>query len=257
MAKPDPINERLLPNTRAVNLALSKEASAGGLIQPGEWVDVMLTTDIEGPDGKASTRTAVIAPKVRVIAKRNVLWPVFTPLPDDKPVPFTLEVNPYRAALIEDVKKKGEISLVPIPASEQQRLETLRTEAERAGTPALLVAFANTETTEYQDEKDRVEQFNKGELSVGDRDLYRIFGLEEPKPKVEPTKTSIERIIGTDVRSVIAFNDDGQPISEKKLPGSAAAAAKPSTADSASFQFYKPGSRRGSDCPTCGKNGKK
>src|SRR5262249_61912271 len=103
MTKPEPLSQRLLPSMRAVNLSLTKEHSGGGLIQVGEWVDVVLTSSVES-DGAASTRTATIAHNVRVIAKRNVLWPVFAPLTDDKPVHFTVEANPYRAALIEFAK---------------------------------------------------------------------------------------------------------------------------------------------------------
>src|SRR5262249_19516108 len=74
MAPPEPLSMRLLPNMRAVNLTITKDQSAGGLIQVGEWVDVLFTTQIS-VNGAATTRTAAIAHKQRVIAKRNTTFP--------------------------------------------------------------------------------------------------------------------------------------------------------------------------------------
>src|SRR5205085_75936 len=83
--------------------------------------DVMLTSNVDGAGVGSSTRTACIVPRVRVIAKRNTLWPVFAPLADDKPVAYTLEVNPYRAALMEYARGKGQIILSPLPATDQRK----------------------------------------------------------------------------------------------------------------------------------------
>src|SRR5262249_5991292 len=63
MAKPEPLTTRLLSNMRAVNVALTKDHSAGGLIQVGEWVDVLFTSQVDSPQG-STVRTACIAPKV-------------------------------------------------------------------------------------------------------------------------------------------------------------------------------------------------
>src|SRR5205085_381391 len=90
LGKPEAIEAKLLPGMRAINFAVTKDHSAGGLILPGAWVDVLFTSHIEGPSG-ATTRTATLVPRVRVVAKRNTIWPVFAPLPEDKPVHFTLE----------------------------------------------------------------------------------------------------------------------------------------------------------------------
>ena len=68
MVRPEALHSRLLPQMRAVNLSLTKERSAGGLIQVGDWVDVSLTCKIENTQGAASTRTGCIIPRVRVIA---------------------------------------------------------------------------------------------------------------------------------------------------------------------------------------------
>ena len=64
-----------------------------------------------------------MAPSVRVVAKRNTLWPVFAPLPEGKPLQFTLEVNPYRAALIDYVSTRGNLLLTPLGAADQKALD--------------------------------------------------------------------------------------------------------------------------------------
>jgi len=89
LVKPEPLHQRLLPNMRAVNVSVEKDHSAGGLIQEGEWVDVYLTSNISA-NGQETTRTATLASGLRVIAKRNTLFQVLAPLPDNKPVHLSL-----------------------------------------------------------------------------------------------------------------------------------------------------------------------
>src|SRR5262245_40696212 len=43
---PDEVSKRLEPNTRAVNVSVSKDKSGGGVLRVGEHVDVLLTTEI-------------------------------------------------------------------------------------------------------------------------------------------------------------------------------------------------------------------
>ncbi len=93
---------------------------------------VYLTSAITGPDASAgarvvTNRTANLCCDARVIAKRNTLWPLFGNTPENAPVHFTLEVDPYRAALINYARDKGVLTLVPLPAAEQRStLETRR-----------------------------------------------------------------------------------------------------------------------------------
>src|SRR5205823_7978112 len=116
------LKARISQGMRGINVAVAKVHCAGGMISVGDWVDVQLVTNLEEPaapgNGKnappPSTASAVIARAVRVIAKRNSLWPVMTPLAPDMPYNFTLEANPYRAGLIEFVKDKGTIALLPL-----------------------------------------------------------------------------------------------------------------------------------------------
>ncbi len=95
---------------RAVNVSVSRDRSAGALIQTGEWVDVYLTTSFASGE-YSGNRTVLLATQAKVITKRNSLWPVFKPIPEDQPMDFTLEVNPYRAALIDFARNHGVISL--------------------------------------------------------------------------------------------------------------------------------------------------
>jgi pilus assembly protein CpaB len=186
---PDALNQRLVQNMRAVNVAVAKDDSAGGLIRVGEWVDVYLTSSIELGENKGeTTRTASIARSVRVIAKRNTLWPTATPLPDDKPVHYTLEANPYRVALIEFAKERGKLSLVALSSAEQRTLEQRRNRALQLGEKMEPSSFAAAGSKEYSQEDLRVALFLKGELTVEEADLIRIFAIKPAAPAPAPIK---------------------------------------------------------------------
>jgi Flp pilus assembly protein CpaB len=254
MVKPEPLHTRLLPNMRAVNISVPKDQSAGGLIQVGEWVDVYMTTSISSESGAETTRTAPIANKVRVIAKRNALWNVFAPLPENKPVQFTLETNPYRAGLIEFARTKGTISLVPLSAAEQKSLEEKRAkllEKKDIDVAILPVAFAEKNVGDYDREEVRVEGLNKGEYAIGTSDLVRIFDLNTtapPRPDVR-----VEQFSGLKRNKAMNFSSDGQFVSLDDPKARASASAKKNNGPS--FQFLPPdcaGGKKG--CSSCGKN---
>lgn len=249
MVKPDALNLRLVPQMRAINLSIPKERSAGGQIQIGEWVDVILTSEVES-DHTKFVRTACIAPKVRVISKRNTLWPVFAPLPENKPVDFTLEVNPYRAALIESTRSKGDITLMPLPSSEQRVLEVQRDQLLQ--NPALKPQghFLPPASPEAEEEEGRVAAFNRGHLVVSEFDLVRIFGLTTPPP---PMATfTVERVYGATRVDPLVFSTSGVLLSDGSKGSSQAfnAENRKTLAQPPSFQFRTP------DCPTCGTNSK-
>jgi Flp pilus assembly protein CpaB len=244
MVKPEALNARMLPRMRATSLSLSKERSAGGLIQIGEWVDVLFTTKIERP-GFSTVRTACVVPHVRVIAKRNTLWPVFAPLPDDKPVQYTLELNPYRAALLDYCLNKGQLTLAPLPASEQKKLEAQRTAQLEQLDDASLVSFAPDSHPESEDESARVDAFNRGELVVSEGDLIRIFDVKQPSTPPPPLAViQVERLSGLQRFESAMFNADGSPI-----PSSRASAGRPRQGPQLhnhdGLQFSEP------YCPTC------
>jgi Flp pilus assembly protein CpaB len=247
LAKPDSLPLRLMPNMRAVNLSLPKDRCAGGMILVGEWVDVHLTTTIEADDSKSApavTRTAPIANKVRVVAKRNILWNIYGALPDDKPVHFTLETNPYRAALIEFAKTKGLLALVPVSAAEQKALEAERS-AVMAGNTADFqpVAVGEIESVEYRGEELRVQAITRGDLTVGSTDLVRIFGLTTPPPPLANSR--IEQLVGIGLRGSVVFNADGE-IVDDGLRSTRGAGARARAGAMAGFQFKMP-----DECPSC------
>ncbi len=251
MVKPDPLNKRLLPQMRAINLALTKERSAGGQIQVGEWVDVFLTSEVE-IDHVKSVRTACIVPKVKIISKRNTLWPVFAPLPENKPVDFTLEVNPYRAALVESTRSKGDFSLAPLPSSEQRQLDVQREALLQNPDAAANALVLAPDSPEAEDEEARIAAFKKGELVISDADLVRIFGLRTAAPPLGTI--SVEQISGVTRMNSAILTADGQLVSDGGRRGNSAAnaAAKQSGIEASSATFRVP------DCPTCDKNkGKK
>ncbi len=251
MVKPDPLNMRLLPNMRALNISLMKDQSAGGLVQVGEWVDIHLTSTISTGD-QETTRTAVVASNLRVIAKRNALWSIFAGLPDNKPVNFTLEANPYRAALIEFAKTKGTLSMVPVSASEQRGLEQKRMKAlNEKDAKVMPVSFAHAGTPESSGEENRVEMFTRGEYSVGTPDLIRIFDLQTPPPP--RSDIVVEHFVAGQRSSTTRFDADGKFVSSdeaKKGRAATASSAKNATPNANAYQFFSPNSNNKS-CKSC------
>jgi len=168
LAFAEALSARLGKDMRAVNVDVPKLRAAGGLIKMGDRVDVLLTTSICADSTCANplTQTGYIAHGLKVVAKRNIPWNVLAPLPEG-PLSFTLEANPYRAALLELAMTKGNLTLVPNPS----------------GASASKVSFASLDSTEYRDEDQRVNSIMKGELVVNDSDLERIFKL---RPMIRP-----------------------------------------------------------------------
>jgi Flp pilus assembly protein CpaB len=242
MAKPESLSTRLLPSMRAVNVSVPKEQSAGGMIQVGEWVDVLFTTQIN-VDGAISTRTAAIAHKQRVIAKRNSPWNIFGHLPDEKPVNYTLEMNPYRASLVEYCKTRGVLSLLAVSSAEQKSLEERRSAAlndenfeQAAFAPHLL-----EESGEYAGEDDRIDAINRGEINIGTQDLVRIFGIqtkEPPDPKEKPI--TVERLSGNTRLDPAQFNRDGTVYEDPSARRRGVVAAVLQRTSSSQIDFSKP-----------------
>jgi Flp pilus assembly protein CpaB len=198
---PDPLNRRLSsPMMRAVNVSLPPEQVAGGLIQINERVDVFLTTRISvGTKLESSvTQTAPIARNLRVIAKRNILWVVAVPNPQNRPLDYTLEANPYRAALIEFCKNKGDLTLLPTSAPQEPAVQASRA----------VVSPTQSDPTskEYAEEDKRIAEFLNGEHPIGEADLVRIFGL---KPLLPPQLVQVERYTGVMYQGVQTFGSNG------------------------------------------------
>jgi Flp pilus assembly protein CpaB len=198
---PDPLNRRLSsPMMRAVNVSLPPEQVAGGLIQIHERVDVFLTSRISvgTKQDNSVTQTAPIARNLRVIAKRNLLWTAMVANPPNKPIDYTLEANPYRAALIEFSKSRGDLTLVPTAAPQEPTVQSSRA----------VVSPTQSDPTskEYAEEDKRIAEFLNGERIIGEADLVRIFGL---KPIQPPQLVQVERYTGVEYRGVQTFGQTG------------------------------------------------
>jgi Flp pilus assembly protein CpaB len=245
---PDEISKRLEPNTRAVNVSVSKARAAGGILRVNEYVDVMLTTDIGFGESK-ELRTACVARGCKIIMKRNNPWTMMVADPDDKPLNFTLQANPYRAALIEYAGTHGQISLLPSP------------------TPSKLPtgSFSDPSSSEYAIEDQRVEKINQGTLTIGDSDLMRIFNVTPPPPKpLLPPSTVIHHISGVKDAGYTVIPNGGayHPATYPKEAGSspkqpvrpAGGTSRSSTGsdvDNVSFSFSLPSATGNAGCKSC------
>jgi Flp pilus assembly protein CpaB len=191
---PDRLTTRLAPNTRAVNVSVPKNRAAGGAVRVDDYVDVLLTTTVASGD-REETRTAPIARRCKVIMKRNNPWSMLGSDPDDKPMDFTLQANVYRAALIDYAKGYGELTLLPVP-----------TPPETNGT------FSDPTSKEYANEDQRVDEVNRGERTIGEEDLARIFKPNPPAPRVPAVPPVV-------VQHLVGVSDAGRSTFPSPQPG--------------------------------------
>jgi Flp pilus assembly protein CpaB len=248
-AFPDGVSERLEPGMSSVHLTLPRDRAAGGVLRVGEYVDVLLTTAITPPNkGKPFAASARIARGLKIVVKRDNLWTVMKADSESKPALFTLQANPYRAALVEYSKLKGLITLVPAAST-----MLARDEREPMNDP---------DSREYRDEEKRISEYLNNERSVNDLDLERIFNLRATMMQTaEPPPIAVEIMTGTKFREPVIFGSG--PRGAKETPKGAANAQKqgPVTTveDTAGFLFSSPDPRAvqammsGKDCPTCKK----
>jgi Flp pilus assembly protein CpaB len=237
------ITDRLEPGMRSVNVSVGKEHAAGGVIRTGEYVDVMLTSDVnyKGERFGDGLKTNCIARGCKVIMKRNSIWNAMGSDPDDKPLNFTLQANPYRASLIEFAANRGVISLLP------------------TSTPPIVAGtFSDQNSKEYADEQARVDATNRGEYSVSMADLVRIFNLVPPAPVTPPPPPNVTRnIAGVDFVQSKVFSADGIQLGlappgtrAENLTGAGGAAGQ---AQGGGFSLTMPSGADGKGgCATCG-----
>lgn len=245
---PPSLQQRLKPGYRAVNVGVSKANSIGGTIRVGEYVDVWLTSKATLGSGKTKQEaiaSACIAKGCKVVMKRDTIWPLIKTDPDNKPIPFTLQANPYRAAVIEYADNHGEISLRPAP--------TPPPEVEAAS------SFADLNTKEYAAEDDKVSLINKGEYTVGDADLMRIFNLKPPPPPAPvtppPPPLMTRRVYGTDMAMPALYDPNGGgPLIPVRVPNSGSA-EPPAPTGPLSYSFAQPKKKgnEAEECESCGK----
>lgn len=237
--------KRVKEGYRAVNVAISKGKSVGGTLRTGDYVDVWLTTKAtlgSGKEAKENIVSACIAKGCKIVMKRNTIWPVLQADPDDKPINFTLQANPYRAAVVEYAMNRGDLSLRPAPAP---LFETTKD-------------YTLPGSGEYADENGRVQQIDLGEYTVGDKDLMRIFNLKPPVPPAPvpppPPPLMTRRVYGTDLATPAYYDPNGGgPLVPMYAPGGSTPPPATTPAPS-TFSFSAPKSKAASgECEDCGK----
>jgi Flp pilus assembly protein CpaB len=234
------ITERLEPGTSPVNVAISKGRSVGGTIRLNEYVDVWLTTRLtigSGKDARETSVSACIAKDCKVVMKRNVIWPMFGIDPDDKPVNFTLQTNPYRAALIEHAMGRGELTLRPVPAPATKATNS----------------FVNMSSPEYADEDTRVDLIKRNMYTMSDADLMRIFNIRVPAPPPPapppPPPLQTRVIHGTGGVGTMLYNPDGTGPYTGPPP---ATSAQQQAAQQAPVVTLGGRGKQATDCENCG-----
>lgn len=256
LAAPTELRARVAPGMRAVNLAIPKHHAAGGLINVGDWVDIQLMAAIETPAvplpggaaaaGSTTAQAAIITRAARVIAKRNSLWPVNTPLGPDCPVNFTLETNPYRAALIEFAKDKGTIVLMPVGDADKRALEARRNENMSQPVslnPVMPASYNIAESNEYREEDKRVNNFLNGNYVISEGDLVRIFQLKYVPPTPAKPENKLEKVVGISTAGYVRTRNGGATDAvDEGHSGAIARRAGPSSASAGGYSVAGNGS---------------
>lgn len=246
---PESLSKQLEPGTRGVNVSVPKDKAAGGVLRVGEYVDLFLTTKVESGD-RDELRTACIARGCKVVMKRNILWSMMAADPDDKPLHFTLQANPYRAALIEFAQTHGQLSLQPGSAP-----------AKTNG------SYSDPSSKEYANEDQRIDEMSKGVRTIGTEDLVRIFQITPPPlrpsaPIVPPIK--IQHLSGVSEAGYTVFPGAPQaapaapaePQSVKPAGGasqgsSAAPRGAQGETQQAGYNFRLPSATGEKECKSC------
>ncbi|MGF6768438.1 pilus assembly protein CpaB [Paraburkholderia sp. GAS199] len=108
----------LKPDMRAVSVAIDDVSGNAGLIQPGDFVDLLLTQQLDRQDASRdmSITSETVAQRVRVLAVGSQFHrPTGNNTVDSEPRAtartVTLEVTPHRAEVIAVASKLGSLSL--------------------------------------------------------------------------------------------------------------------------------------------------
>jgi Flp pilus assembly protein CpaB len=240
---PQSVQARLETGTRSVNVSVKKDKAAGGGIWVGDYVEVWLTSKLTVGSGKGAQDTlasACLAKPCKVIVKRNNLWPQLIRDPDDKPIHFTLQANPYRAALIEFAAARGEITLKPTEPPANR------------GTGS----FNDLNSPEYADEDTRVSQVNNSTYTVGDKDLMRVFHVKPPVPLPPPPPPIMtRRYLGASMAmpALYAADGSGPLIPDPNAPAASRNTGVSSGPPTLSFSNPKGKGSSGQECEDCDK----
>jgi Flp pilus assembly protein CpaB len=173
---PEPLDKLLAKGMRPVIITLGPRDA---MVQVNDYVDVYCTMNTDEVLGPGANRTAQIAKGAKVIARFNTTRPGAQPANPKAPREYTLQVTPYRAALIELAKKDG-----------------------------ATFAFVNSPTTTEGDqvkapEPNDPEKEPPADLVTKD-DLARLFHLEPP-PDPGPGPWNIQKYVGIHNRGTTSF----------------------------------------------------
>lgn len=174
---PKSVAELLAPGKQAVIVRTSAKET---MVQVGDRVDVkgVLTAESELRPTGGETKAATLASDVRVVARFGSTRTAVEP-PPGPTREYTLEVSPYRAAIIELAKNVGaKISLIPRHRTEED--------------DRLLAASSDSAPIE-EPPADR----------VGTADLMAIFGIVPPKAPPPPWR--VQRLTGVNHAGQFVF----------------------------------------------------
>jgi pilus assembly protein CpaB len=112
----------LAPGTRAVSIKVDAESGVSGLIWPGDYVDVMLTHDIDKADLAHRTLSETVLRNVRIIAidQEIVEGGADKAAPGKETHDVSLELAPEQVAKITVAEHLGKLSLAMRSAVEQR-----------------------------------------------------------------------------------------------------------------------------------------
>jgi Flp pilus assembly protein CpaB len=174
---PVPVTKLLRPGMRAVIVTIP---ATEAMVQVNDYVDLYLTlsNDFFGP---GSNGTAEVARGCKVIARFGTTRPGAQPRNLDAPRQYTLEVTPYRFALIQLAKSVGatfSLAAAGVGVDEENR-------------PIIAVNDLN-------DPRETAAQ------SVTGADLAALFGIGGPPPP-PPAPYVIEKYVGINPAGSAAF----------------------------------------------------
>jgi Flp pilus assembly protein CpaB len=187
LAYPDPVSLKLKPGKRAV---IVEVPSKSAMIQVGDYVDLLATiTNDRFNNGQMAT--AVLARNARVVARFNTTRTAALPNPTDPNRTYTLEVTPYRHALLELARQMGAAFTLSVSAKTLEEAGVVRDMG--------------------MDDDPQAER-------VTSEDLARIFGI----PSVAgPDVITIDRISGVNPKDPLYFNtgpDRAPPVKASSSP---------------------------------------
>ena len=105
----------LKPGMRAISVPITSVSSNSGLIQPGDFIDVILTQQVREAEPGRRVASETIATGIRVIAVGSTFIRLADPdkvQVNDRARTVTLEVAPRTAEIITVAQQMGELSLI-------------------------------------------------------------------------------------------------------------------------------------------------